>query len=251
MSGHSKWASIKHKKAAIDAKRGQLFTKLIKELTAAARSGGGNQETNIRLRAAVQKAKESNMPSDNIEKAVMRGTGELPGVTYEEATYEGYGPSGIAILLEAVTDNKNRTTAELRNIMSKRGGNLAASGSVSFLFAKRGYITIEKSVIDEEKLMNIVLEAGAEDLKSEGDVHEVTTQPQDLEVVRDALAKAKVPFQSAEVTMVPSTTIRVTDKVTAQTILGLMDALEEHEDVQHVYSNFDIPDALMESGEDK
>jgi len=251
MSGHSKWASIKHKKAAIDAKRGQLFTKLIKELTAAARSGGGNQETNIRLRAAVQKAKESNMPSDNIEKAVMRGTGELPGVTYEEATYEGYGPSGIAILLEAVTDNKNRTTAELRNIMSKRGGNLAASGSVSFLFAKKGYITIEKSVIDEEKLMNIVLEAGAEDLKSEGDVHEVTTQPQDLEVVRDALAKAKVPFQSAEVTMVPSTTIRVTDKVTAQTILGLMDALEEHEDVQHVYSNFDIPDALMESGEDK
>jgi len=251
MSGHSKWASIKHKKAAIDAKRGQLFTKLIKELTAAARSGGGNQETNIRLRTAVQKAKESNMPSDNIDKAIMRGTGELPGVTYEEATYEGYGPAGIAIMLDVVTDNKNRTTAELRNIMSKKGGNMASSGSVSFLFAKKGYISIEKSAIEEEKLMNVVLEAGAEDLKGEGDVYEVTTQPQDLEAVKAALAQAKVPVQSAEITMVPATTIKVADKGTALTILGLMDTLEEHEDVQHAYSNFDIPDALMENGENK
>jgi YebC/PmpR family DNA-binding regulatory protein len=251
MSGHSKWASIKHKKGAADAKRGQLFTKLIKELTAAARSGGGNRETNISLRSAVQKAKESNMPADNIEKAIMRGTGELPGVTYEEATYEGYGPSGIALMLDVVTDNKNRTTAELRNIMSKKGGNMASSGSVSFLFSKKGFITIEKSAIDEEKLMNIVLEAGAEDLKGEGDTFEVTTQPQDLEAVKSALAEAKVPIQSSEVTMVSSTSIKVTDKATAQTILNLMDTLEEHEDVQHVYSNFDIPDALMESEEDK
>ncbi len=249
MSGHSKWASIKHKKAAVDAKRGQLFTKLIKELTAAARAGGGNTETNIRLRAAVAKAKESNMPSDNTDKAIMRGTGELPGVTYEEATYEGYGPSGIALLIEVVTDNKNRTTAELRNIMSKKGGNMASAGSVSFLFSKKGLITIEKSAIDEEKLMNIVLEAGAEDLKAELDAYEVATQPLDLETVKSAITRAHVPIQSAEVTMVPSTSIKITDKGMAQTILGLMDALEEHEDVQHVYSNFDIPDALMESGE--
>ncbi|MGE5279228.1 MAG: YebC/PmpR family DNA-binding transcriptional regulator [Deltaproteobacteria bacterium] len=249
MSGHSKWASIKHKKAAIDAKRGQLFTKLIKELTAAARSGGGNQETNIRLRAAVQKAKESNMPSDNIDKAIMRGTGELPGVTYEEATYEGYGPSGIALMIEVVTDNKNRTTAELRNMMSKKGGNMASAGSVAYLFSKKGFIAVEKSAVDEDKLMNIVLEAGAEDLSGEGDVFEVTTQPQDMEAVKSAIAGAKIAVQSAEITMVPSTTIKITDKNTANTILGLMDALEEHEDVQHVYSNFDIPDALMEGKE--
>jgi len=245
MSGHSKWASIKHKKAAIDAKRGQLFTKLIKELTAAARSGGGNMDTNIRLRAAVTKAKECNMPSDNIDKAIMRGTGELPGVTYEEANYEGYGPAGIAILIEVVTDNKNRTTAELRNMMSKRGGNMTASGSVSFLFSKKGFITIEKSAIDEEKLMTIVLDAGAEDLRTEADTYEVTTQPHDLEAVKAALDKNKIAVQSAEITSLPTTTIKIKDKGTAQAILTLMDALEEHEDVQHVYANFDIPDELM------
>lgn len=246
MSGHSKWASIKHKKAAIDAKRGQLFTKLIKELTAAARSGGGNTETNIRLRTAIGKAKESNMPSDNIDKAIKRGTGELPGITYEEATYEGYGPAGIALLIEIVTDNKNRTTAELRNIMSKKGGNMASAGSVSFMFQKKGYITIDKTAVDEEKLMPIVLDAGAEDLVSDDKIYEVTTQPHDLEKVKKAILDNKIQILSAEPTMLPTTTIKITDKATANAILTLMDSLEEHEDVQHVYANFDIPDELME-----
>jgi YebC/PmpR family DNA-binding regulatory protein len=247
MSGHSKWASIKHKKAAIDAKRGQLFTKLIKELTAAARSGGGNMETNIRLRTAVAKAKEGNMPWDNIEKAIMRGTGELPGVTYEEVTYEGYGPAGIAIMIDVVTDNKNRTTAELRNMMSKKGGNMAQAGAVSFLFQKKGFLTVDKKAIGEDKLMDIVLNAGAEDMKSEADVYEITTQPHDLESVKNALTAAKIPFENAEITMIPTSTIKITEKNTANTILSLMDALEEHEDVQHVYANFDIPDELIES----
>jgi YebC/PmpR family DNA-binding regulatory protein len=246
MSGHSKWASIKHKKAAIDAKRGQLFTKVIKELTAAARSGGGNTETNIRLRTAISKAKESNMPSDNIEKAIMRGTGELPGITYEESTYEAYGPAGIAIIIDIVTDNKNRTTAELRNLMSKKGANMAQAGAVSFLFAKKGYIVVEKSAADEDKLLNIVLEAGAEDLTSDAKIHEITTQPHDMETVKKAIEDKKIPILSAEITMLPSTTIKITDKNTANSIIGLMDALEEHEDVQHVYSNFDIPDELIE-----
>ncbi|MFH0876615.1 MAG: YebC/PmpR family DNA-binding transcriptional regulator [Candidatus Omnitrophota bacterium] len=249
MSGHSKWASIKHKKAANDAKRGQLFTKVIKELTAAARAGGGNVETNIRLRAAIGKAKESNMPSDNIDKAIKRGTGELPGITYEEATYEGYGPGGVAIMIDVVTDNKNRTTAELRNLMSKKGGNMASAGSVSFLFQKKGYIVIEKSAIDEDKLMNIVLEAGAEDLTTEDPkVYEITTQPQDLDAVKKALAEKNISLQSAELTMIPTTTIKIREKNTATTILSLMEGLEEHEDVQHVYANFDIPDELIEQG---
>ncbi|QAT16941.1 transcriptional regulator [Candidatus Velamenicoccus archaeovorus] len=247
MSGHSKWASIKHKKAAIDAKRGQLFTKLIKELTAAARSGGGNMETNIRLRTAVAKAKEGNMPWDNIEKAIMRGTGELPGVTYEEVTYEGYGPAGIAIMIDVVTDNKNRTTAELRNMMSKKGGNMAQAGAVSFLFQKKGFLTVDKKAIGEDKLMDIVLNAGAEDMKSEADVYEITTQPHDLESVKNALTAVKIPFENAEITMIPTSTIKIAEKNTANTILSLMDSLEEHEDVQHVYANFDIPDELIES----
>ncbi|MFH0940794.1 MAG: YebC/PmpR family DNA-binding transcriptional regulator [Candidatus Omnitrophota bacterium] len=246
MSGHSKWASIKHKKAAIDAKRGQLFTKLIKELTSAARSGGGNTETNIRLRTAIGKAKESNMPSDNIDKAIKRGTGELPGITYEEITYEGYGPAGIALIIDIVTDNKNRTTAELRNLMSKRGANMASTGAVSFLFQKKGYIVVEKSAVEEDKLMTIALDAGAEDLKTEDPkVYEIITQPTDLDTVKSAIEAKKIPMQSAEITMLPSTTIKITDKAQATSILSLMDALEEHEDVQHVYANFDIPDELI------
>lgn len=247
MSGHSKWASIKHKKAAIDAKRGQLFTKLIKELTAAARSGGGNTDTNIRLRTAMSKAKESNMPSDNIDKAIKRGTGELPGITYEEITYEAYGPAGIALIIDIVTDNKNRTTAELRNLMSKRGANMTSAGAVSFLFQKKGYIVVEKNAVEEDKLMNIVLDAGAEDLKTEDPkIYEILTQPADLDTVKSAIDAKKIPMQSAEITMLPSTTIKITDKATAASILSLMDALEEHEDVQHVYANFDIPDELIE-----
>jgi YebC/PmpR family DNA-binding regulatory protein len=219
---------------------------VIKELTAAARAGGGNINTNIRLRTAVAKAKESNMPSDNIDKAIKRGTGELPGVTYEETSYEGYGPAGIAIMIDIVTDNKNRTTAELRNLMSKRGANMASAGAVSFLFQKKGYIVVEKTAVDEDKLMNIVLDAGAEDLKSDDKIYEITTQPQDLEAVKSAISEKKIPMQSAETTMIPTTTIKITDKATANAILGLMDALEEHEDVQHVYANFDIPDELLD-----
>ncbi|MFA5038718.1 MAG: YebC/PmpR family DNA-binding transcriptional regulator [Candidatus Omnitrophota bacterium] len=251
MSGHSKWASIKHKKAAIDAKRGQLFTKVIKELTAAARSGGGNMDTNIRLRTAVQKAKEANMPWDNIDKAVKRGTGELPGITYEEVTYEGYGPAGVAIMIEVVTDNKNRTTAELRNMMSKKGGNMAQAGAVSYLFQKKGYATVARSAIDEDKLMDIALNAGAEDMKTGIDEYEITTQPQDLENVKAALTENKIAFTQAEITMVPTTSIRITDKNTATSILSLMDAMEEHEDVQHVYANFDIPDDLITVAEEE
>ena len=246
MSGHSKWANIKHKKAAIDAKRGQLFTKVIKELTAAARAGGSNIETNIRLRTAIGKAKESNMPSDNIDKAIKRGTGELPGITYEEMTYEGYGPAGIALMIDIVTDNKNRTTAELRNLMSKRGANMASAGSVSFLFQKKGYIAVEKSAVEEDKLMTIVLDAGAEDLKTEDpNIYEIITGPADLDTVKAAIDAKNIPMQSAEITMLPLTTIKITDKAHAASILTLMDALEEHEDVQHVYANFDIPDELM------
>jgi len=246
MSGHSKWASIKHKKAAIDAKRGQLFTKVIKELTAAARSGGGNTETNIRLRTAIGKAKESNMPSDNIDKAIKRGTGELPGITYEEMTYEGYGPSGIALMIDTVTDNKNRTTAELRNLMSKRGANMASAGAVSFLFQKKGYIVVEKNAVEEDKLMTIALDAGAEDLKTEDPkVYEIITSPTDMDAVKSAIEAKKLPMQSAEITMLPTTTIKISDKAQAASILALMDALEEQEDVQHVYANFDIPDELI------
>lgn len=251
MSGHSKWASIKHKKAAIDAKRGQLFTKLIKELTAAARSGGGNMDTNIRLRTAVAKAKEGNMPWDNIDKAIKRGTGELPGVTYEEVTYEGYGPAGVAIMIETVTDNKNRTTAELRNMMSKKGGNMAQAGAVSFLFQKKGYIEVARSAIDEDKLMDIVLNAGAEDMKTGTDAYEITTQPQDLENVKTELTKAKIAFGQAEITMMPTTTIKIADRNIANSLLSLMDGLEEHEDVQHVYANFDIPDELISESEEE
>lgn len=247
MSGHSKWATIKHKKAAADAKRGQAFTKIIKELTVAAREGGGNPDTNTRLRSVIAKAKEMNMPSDNIDRAIKRGTGELPGVTYETVVYEGYGQGGIAIMIEALTDNKNRTTAEVRNILSKKGGNLAGTGSVGWMFAKKGYILIDKSStnISEEELMSIVLEAGAEDMKSDAKSYEITSQLQDLETIKSALTKKDIKYQVAEVTMIPSSTIKVSGQ-TAKQILELVESLEEHDDVQHVYANFDIPDEELE-----
>ena len=245
MSGHSKWASIKHKKGAADAKRGQLFTKLIKEITAAAKAGGGSPESNPHLRLTIAKAKEANMPKDNIEKAIKRGTGELPGVVYEEVLYEGYAPGGVAVLVEALTDNKNRTTAEIRNLFTRNGGNLAGSGSVAWIFQKKGYLLIEKSRIEEERLMDIVLGAGAEDLRSEGAVYEVTTAQKDFEAVKQALQKAGIECQSAELTMLPSSTVPVTDEAAAKRILGFMESLEEHDDVSHAYANFDIPDQIL------
>ena len=245
MSGHSKWSSIKHKKGAADAKRGQLFTKLIKEITAAAKSGGGSPEGNPRLRVAVAKAKEANMPKDNIEKAVKRGTGELPGIVYEEVLYEGYGPGGIAILVEALTDNKNRTTAEVRNIFSKHGGNMAGAGSVAWIFQKKGYFLFDKSKVAEDKLMELVLGAGAEDLKTESAAYEVTTVPKDFEAVKQALQKAGIEWQSADLTMLPSSVVPVRDEASARKVLGLMDLLEEHDDVNHAYANFDIPEDIL------
>jgi len=243
MSGHSKWATIKHKKAATDAKRGSLFTKLIKEITIAARSGG-KPEANPRLRVAIERAKESSMPSDNIERAVKKGTGELEGISYEDITLEGYGPGGVAFYIEGVSDNKNRTTSEVRTIFSKRGGNMAGAGSVAWMFEKKGYIVVSKKTVDEDKLMGIVLDAGAEDLVVEDENYAVKTETKDFDKVKKALEAATIATESAEVTFVPKSTVKVTgDDV--RKVLDLVDALEEHEDVQNVYANFDIPDDLI------
>ncbi|MBU0633476.1 MAG: YebC/PmpR family DNA-binding transcriptional regulator [Candidatus Omnitrophica bacterium] len=251
MSGHSKWASIKHKKANVDAKRGKLFTKLIKELTVAARSGGANPEANPRLRLAVLRAKEANMPKDNIEKAIKKGTGELPGVIYEEVTYEGYGPIGVAILVEVLTDNKNRTASELRNIFSKKGGNMVGAGSVSWLFNMEGLIIIDKDKISEDKLMNLVLEKGAEDMVTQDKTYEIKTSVRDFENVKQAIETGNTEMISAELAKIPTTLVKVEDKNTAQMVLGLVNALEDHEDVQNVYANFDIPDQILnELGEE-
>ncbi|MBU0605026.1 MAG: YebC/PmpR family DNA-binding transcriptional regulator [Candidatus Omnitrophica bacterium] len=243
MSGHSKWATIKHKKAATDAKRGSLFTKLIKEITIAARSGG-KPETNPRLRVAIERAKEQSMPADNIERAVKKGTGELEGVSYEDITFEGYGPGGVAIFIEGVSDNKNRATSEVRTIFSKRGSNMAGAGSVSWMFEKKGYFVISKKNIDEDKLMGIVLDAGAEDLVVEDENYAVKTAPADFFKVKKALEDNKIATEDAEITLLPKSTVKVTGE-DVKKVLDLVDALEEHEDVQHVYANFDIPDELI------
>jgi YebC/PmpR family DNA-binding regulatory protein len=245
MSGHSKWAGIKHKKALLDAKKGAKYTKVIREITAAAKNGGGNPEINATLRAAIAKAREANMPNDNVVNAIKKGTGELPGVIYENTVLECYAPGGVAILIESLTDNKNRTTAELRNLIGKRGGNLAGAGSVSWMFTKKGFVMVDKSVIDEDKLMSIVLDAGAEDMKATEKSYEITCAPQELEKIKAALQSNKIPTQTAEVTMLPSTTVKVTGG-DAKQVLGLVEALEEHEDVQSVYANFDIPDDVLE-----
>ncbi|MFA4843061.1 MAG: YebC/PmpR family DNA-binding transcriptional regulator [Candidatus Omnitrophota bacterium] len=245
MSGHSKWATIKHKKAAQDAKRGNLFTKLIREITVAARNGGGDTDTNPRLRTAIDRAKQSSMPQDNIDRAVKKGIGGLEGVTYEEFTIEGYGTGGVAIMVELLTDNKNRTTADIRNIFSKKNGNVAGAGSVSWMFQKKGYIEIDKaSQPDEDKVMTIVLDAGAQDMETQEDVYLVTTDPKDLEAVKKALEANKIKPKSAEVTMMPNTTIKLEGDMAKQ-VLGLVEALEEHDDAQNVYANFDIPDELI------
>ena len=243
MSGHSKWATIKHKKAATDAKRGALFTKLIKEITVAARSGG-NPEINPKLRVAIDHAKEASMPSDNIERAIKKGTGELPGVSYEEMTLEGYGPGGVAIYVELLTDNKNRTSSEVRNLFSKKGGNMAGAGSVSWIFEKKGYIVVSKSTIDEDRLMSIALDAGAEDLIVEDNEFGVKTAPQDFYKIKKALDDNKIKIESAELTMLPKNTVNLSGD-DAKKVLDLVSSLEEHEDVQNVYANFDIPDDLL------
>lgn len=246
MSGHSKWASIKHKKGAADARKGALYTKLIKEITMSARNGGGNPDMNPALRTAMNKAREANMPSDNVKNAIKRGTGELPGVVYETVTYEAYGPAGVAIMIEALTDNKNRTTAELRNILSKKSGNMAGAGSVAWIFQKKGYIVIDKAAVKEDVLMDAALEAGAEDIKSQEKSFEVLTVPQDFEKVKSHLQEKGIAYQSAEVTMLPTSVIKVAAPQEAKQILSLVEALEDHDDVQEVYANFDIPDELIE-----
>ncbi len=247
MSGHSKWSTIKRKKGLADAKRGKIFTKLIKEIMVAARTGGGDIENNPRLRAAVAGAKAENLPRENIERAIKKGVGELEGQAYEQVTYEGYGAGGVAVLVETLTDNKNRTVPDLRHIFSKNGGNLGESGCVAWLFSKEGFISIDKKVINEEKIMDIALEAGAEDVREQETEYEIVTSVADFESVKKALDDLKVPYLVAEITMLPKTTVRIEDEKQAQQVLRLMEALEEHDDVQHVYANFDIPEAIMEA----
>jgi YebC/PmpR family DNA-binding regulatory protein len=244
MSGHSKWASIKHKKAATDAKRGKVFTKVIKMITVAARNGGGDINTNPSLRLAIQKAKEANMPADNIDRAVKKGTGELPGVSYEQVSYEGYGPGGVAFFVDGLTDNKNRLTAEVRNIFSKSGGNLAGSGAVNWLFEKKGFFVINKSDISEDKLMTVALDAGAEDMSQETDTYEIKSQPQDYEKIKKALENNNIKIESSEITMIPKSTVKVTGEQAKQ-VLRLVEQLEDNDDIQNVYSNFDIPDEIL------
>lgn len=248
MSGHSKWKTTKNKKAAADAVKGRLFTKATKEITVAAKDGGGDPDMNPRLRIALAKAKEANMPKENVEKAIKKGTGELPGVSYEEMMLEGYGPGGVAIYIELLTDNKNRTSSEVRNIFSKKGGNMAGAGSVSWIFEKKGYIAVAKSTIEEDRLMSIVLDAGAEDMIIEDAEYGVKTLPQDFFKVKKALEDAKVKIESAELTMLPKNTVKLTGD-DARKVLELIDSLEEHEDVQNVYANFDIPDEIISQQE--
>ncbi len=246
MSGHSKWSSIKHKKAATDSKRGKIFTKLIKEITVAARVGGGDVDANPRLRAAVLAAKSENMPKDNIERAIKKGTGELEGVNYEESIYEGYGPGGAAVLVESLTDNKNRTVADIRHIFSKRGGSLGESGCVAWMFAKKGYIAIETKAVDEEALMEAALDAGVEDIREDNSNFEVITAPEDFEAVKGAIDSASIPYIVAEVTMLPQSTTFLKGNE-AEQMVKLMEALEDCDDVQKVYTNADISDEIVNS----
>jgi YebC/PmpR family DNA-binding regulatory protein len=244
MSGHSKWHTIKHKKGALDAKRGKLFTKLIKEITVAARSGGGDPDSNARLRKAISDAKAANMPNDTIDRAVKRGTGELEGVNYEEITYEGYGPGGVAIMIDSMTDNRNRTVAEIRHIFSKNGGNMGASGSVSYLFDKKGYIVVDKVAKSEDELFELAIEAGAEDLRDDEDNFEIITSPENFDAVLSAIKGAGIEPQVAEIEMVPQNYVKLEGQ-DAKQMLKLMESLEDHDDVQKVSANFDISEADM------
>jgi YebC/PmpR family DNA-binding regulatory protein len=245
MSGHSKWATIKRKKAATDSARGRLFTRLIKEISIAARQGGGNAEGNPRLRLAIQTAKAANMPADNIKRAIQKGTGELPGIAYEEVTYEGYGPGGVAILVETVTDNANRTVSEMRHTFSRSNGNLGQGGSVSWMFHRKGSIVIPKAgqklPFTEDDLMGIILDAGADDMQTEADLYAITTSPHAFDAVKKAIEDKSIVVESAALQMVPQNTVKITGR-DAENMMKLMDALEEHDDVQNVYANFDIDD---------
>lgn len=247
MSGHSKWSTIKRKKGAVDAKRGKIFTRLIKEITVAARMGGGDPDGNPRLRSAIATAKTENMPKDNIDRAIKKGTGDLDGAVYEEIVYEGYAPGGVAVLVNCLTDNKNRTVADVRHCFSKNGGNLAESGCVSFLFDQKGMIQIDKGEISEEELMDLALDAGAEDVIDDEDAFQVLTAPEDFNEVRETLEKKGLKFIEASVTMLPQTTVEITDEKIASRVIRLMDALEDNDDVQNVYANFDIGDEIMEA----
>jgi YebC/PmpR family DNA-binding regulatory protein len=246
MSGHSKWSTIKHKKGAADAKRGKIFTRIIKEMTVAARMGGGDVDGNPRLRAAVAEAKANNMPKDNIDRAIKRGTGELEGVNYEELTYEGYGPGGVAIMVETMTDNTNRTTPEIRHVFEKCGGNMGTPGSVRFQFERKGYFAIEKSAASEDRLMEIALEAGADDLQTDdAEINEVFTTPEAFEQVRQALEKNKIPTVEAKLGMIPSNYVKL-DEAKSKQMMRLMEMLDDQDDVQNVYTNADIPEEMME-----
>ena len=245
MSGHSKWATIKHKKGALDAKRGKIFTRLIKEISIAAKNGGGDPDSNPRLRTAILAAKSENMPADNIKRAIQRGTGELPGAVYEEFQLEGYGPGGVAVLLDINTDNRNRTVSEIRHAFGKNGGNMASAGAVAYMFHKKGDIVVPKSAANEDALMNIVLEAGAEDLRDDGENWEVLTDPSVFESVVEAVKKAGIEPSSASVAMLPQNYIKL-EGSQATTMIRLVEALEEHDDVQNVHSNFDIDQKLLE-----
>ena len=245
MSGHSKWATIKHKKGALDAKRGKIFTRLIKEISMAARQGGGDPDGNPRLRSAIAAAKAENMPQDNIKRAIQRGTGELPGALYEEITFEGYGPHGVALIIEVTTDNRNRAVSEIRHTLAKNGGNLGETNSVRFMFSKKGVISVAKNAADEDKLMNIVLENGGDDLNDEGESWEIITEPAAFEAVHEAIKNAKIETEMAQITMIASTYTTL-EGAAANSMIRLLEALEDHDDVQNVYSNFDMDASQME-----
>ncbi len=247
MAGHSHWAGIKHKKAAIDAKRGKVWSKIARMIIVAARNGGADPASNLALRYAIDKARAANMPKDNIEKAIKRGTGQIEGASFEQVVYEGYGPAGVAVMVEALTDNRNRTTPEIKRLFEKHGGSMGTTGCVAWMFNKKGLITVATDQADEEQLMEIALAAGADDMDNTGEVFEITCDPQAYEKLKATLQEKEIPMQVAELSMVPQTTVQVTDRATAAKVIALMEAFEDHDDVQNTYANFDIPDEIVSS----
>jgi YebC/PmpR family DNA-binding regulatory protein len=245
MSGHSHWAGIKYKKAAADAKRGKIWSKIARMIIVAAKQGGGDPSANLSLRYAIDKAKASNMPKDTIEKAIKKGTGELEGMSFEEALYEGYGPNGVAIMVEALTDNRNRTGPEIKRLFEKHGGSLGTSGCVNWMFTKKGLITVNVANVDEEQLLEIALSAGADDMQASGEVFEITCEPGAYEELKKTLEENEIPVEVAEISMVPQSTIDISDEHTAKKIISLMEAFEDHDDVQNTYANFDIPEEVV------